>query len=100
MFNWVSYRAPTAHFCFTAPLEFLTAPKGAVPSTLGTTGLQQRFPNFFWSRTICGPYIFTAYHLEDTFFQENSFYPISFDQKFSKPDLTQIRHEQNACEKL
>jgi len=31
--NWVCYRPPTAHFCFTAPLEFLTAPKGAVPPT-------------------------------------------------------------------
>jgi len=26
--NWVSYRTPTAHFCFTAPLEFFTAPGG------------------------------------------------------------------------
>jgi len=23
--NWFSYRPPTAHFCFTAPLDFLTA---------------------------------------------------------------------------
>ena len=37
--NWVSYRPLTAHFCFTAPLEFLISPKGAVPPTLGTTGL-------------------------------------------------------------
>jgi len=38
--NWFSYRPLTAHFCFTAPLEFLTAPSGAVPPTLGTTALQ------------------------------------------------------------
>jgi len=37
--------------------------------------IDQRLPNFFWSRTICGPYIFTAYHLENTLFQENSFCP-------------------------
>jgi len=43
-------------------------------------------PKLFLSRNICGPYIFTAYHLENTLFQENSFYPISFDQKFGKPD--------------
>jgi len=60
-----------------------------------TFSLHQRFPNFFWSRTICGPKIFTVYHLENALFQENSFYPISFDQKFGKPDLTQMRHEQN-----
>jgi len=54
----------------------------------------------FLSRTIYWPYIFTAYHLENTLFQENSFYPISFDQKFGKPDLTQMQHEQNGCEKL
>jgi len=65
-----------------------------------TVHIAQRFPNFFWSRTICGPYIFTAYHHENTLLQENSFYPISFDQKFGKPDLTQMRHEQNGCEKL
>ena len=35
-----------------------------------------------------------------TLFQENSIYPISFDQKFGKADLTQMRHEQNVCEKL
>jgi len=30
---------PTDHFCFTAPREFLTAPRGAVPPTLGTTAV-------------------------------------------------------------
>ena len=44
--------------------------------------------------------IFAAYHLENTLFQKNSFSAISFDQKFGKPDLTQMRHEQNGCEKL
>jgi len=38
--NWVFYRPATAHFCFTAPLEFLTAPRGEVPPTLGTTVLE------------------------------------------------------------
>jgi len=33
------HRPPIAHFCFTSPLEFLTAPRGAVSPTLGTTGL-------------------------------------------------------------
>jgi len=37
--NWVSYHPPTTHFCFTVPLEFLTATKGVVSPTLGTTGL-------------------------------------------------------------
>jgi len=39
--------------------------------------LMQRFPNFFWSRTICGPCLFIAYHLENTLFQDNSICPIS-----------------------
>jgi len=54
--------------------------------------LTQRFPNFFWSRTICGPCIFTAYHLENTLFQENSIYPISFDRK-----VCQTRLDANAA---
>ena len=33
-------------------------------------------------------------------FQENSIFQTSFDQKFGKPGLTQMRHEQNGCEKL
>jgi len=37
--------------------------------------LSQRFPNFFWSRTICEPCIFTMHHLENTLFQENSISP-------------------------
>jgi len=44
--------------------------------------------------------IFTAHHFENTLLQENSIYPISLDQKFGKPDLTQMRHEQHGCEKL
>ena len=44
--------------------------------------------------------IFTAYHLENTLFQENSFHPISFDQKCGKTYLTQMRQEQNGFEKL
>ena len=47
-----------------------------------------------------GPVFFTVYHLENTLFQETSFYPIHFDQKFGKPDLTQMPHEQKGCEKL
>ena len=46
------------------------------------------------------PVFFTSYHLENTLFQENSFYPISFNQKFGKPDLTQMQHEQHGCEKF
>jgi len=33
---------PIAHFFFNAPLEFLTAPRGAVAPTLGTTVLEER----------------------------------------------------------
>jgi len=62
--------------------------------------LVQEFPNFFWSCAICGPCIFTAYHLENILLQENSLYPISFDQKFEKPDLPQMLHEQNGTEEL
>jgi len=36
---WVYCSPPTAHSCFITPLEFLTAPKGVVPHTLGTTAL-------------------------------------------------------------
>jgi len=35
-----------------------------------------------------------------TLLQENSICQISFDQKFGKPELTQMRHEDNGCEKL
>jgi len=35
-----------------------------------------------------------------TLFQEKSMCQISFDQKFRKPGLTQMQHEQNGCEKL
>jgi len=51
-----------------------------------TVDVVQRFPNLFWSRTICGSSIFTTYHLENTLLQEDSVYPISFDQTFGKPD--------------
>ena len=53
--------------------------------------LVQRFLNFLWPCTICGLCIFTAYHLANTLFQENSIYPTSLDQKFGKPDLTQMQ---------
>jgi len=33
------HRPPIAHFCFTSALEFLTAPRGAVPPTLGNNDL-------------------------------------------------------------
>jgi len=46
--DWVSYRPPTTHFCFTPPLEFLTAPKEAVPLTLGTTGLAEQNASQGW----------------------------------------------------
>jgi len=62
--------------------------------------LDQRFPNFCWSRTTCGPCIFTAYHFENTLFQENSIYPIWLDKKFGKPALTQMPHEEQDCDKL
>jgi len=35
-----------------------------------------------------------------TFLQENSIYQILFDHKFGKPELAQMRHEDNGCEKL
>jgi len=63
-----------------------------------TCSLYHSGPNFFWSRTICGLCIFTTYSLESTLFQENSIYPTSFDQKFGKPDLTQMQQEQHGCE--
>ena len=78
-----------------ATATFLIALIAALPKPL-----LQRFPNFLWSRTICGLCIFTAYHLENTLFQENSIYPMSFDQRFGKPDFTQMRHGQQGCEKL
>jgi len=34
-----------------------------------------------------------------TLLQENSIYQISFDQKFGKPELTQMRREDNGSEK-
>jgi len=37
--SFLLHRPPTAHFCFTSPLEFLTVPREAVPPTLGTTVL-------------------------------------------------------------
>jgi len=35
-----------------------------------------------------------------TLFQENAICQISLDQKLGKPELTQMQHEQNGCEKL
>jgi len=49
--------------------------------------IRQRFPNFFWSRTICQPCIFTAYRLENTLFQENSFYPNFIQSKLWQTTL-------------
>jgi len=48
-----------------------------------------------------------AYHLwyrtlspRTTLFQENSIHQKLFDQTIGKPELTQMRHEENGCEKL
>jgi len=56
----------------------------------------QWFSNFFSSRTICG----TQLSPRTTLLQENSTNQMSFDLKFGKKELTQMWHEDNACEKL
>jgi len=46
------------------------------------------------------PFVGSVLSACTTLFQENSIYHISLDRKFGKPELTQMRHEQNYCEKL
>jgi len=46
------------------------------------------------------PFVGPVLSPRTTFLQENSIYQISFDQKFGKPKPTQMRHEDNGCEKL
>jgi len=46
------------------------------------------------------PFVVLVLSPRTTFLQENSIYQISFDQKFGKPELAQMRHEDNGCEKL
>ena len=46
------------------------------------------------------PFVVLLLSPRTTFLQKNSIYQISFDQKFGEPELTQMRHEENGCEKL
>jgi len=55
---------PNRHFCFATPLEFLTGPRGAVPSTLGTTALDRcNNPNNYEKQASRTPF-FTARSME------------------------------------
>ena len=46
------------------------------------------------------PFVEPVLSSRTTLFQENAFCQRSFAQKFAQPDLTQILHEKNGCEKL
>jgi len=65
------------------------------PTIITMWPLNQWFPNVFWSRTICASGAVTAYHLVPG----KRIYQISYDQKYGKAVLTQLRHEQNDCGK-
>jgi len=62
--------------------------------------LVQRFRNFFWSRTICGPYIFTIHHLKHLIAVKLILPNIIRSKVWQTRLDTNERHEQNGCEIL
>jgi len=58
--------------------------------------LNQWFPNFSWSRNSCGSRTVITYRLVPG----KVSVPNIIRSKFGKPGWTQMRHEQNVCDKL